>query len=841
MLFGASFEPVLSEGQRAFDSGDMAGALQAWTVGLRDAREAEDRAAELDFLLRLGAIHRRLGRVEVAERVLKAAKALVQTDAEKARLSLDTGSLHLATGDLKRAEAEFRTAFLTYQGANLPSGAGISALNLAVVRRVLSDPQGASKALTAADTLFSALNDQGSMVGVILERARLAQQGAKLSDALQHCEDAVGLALLSSEPELLTEAQLLRGALLRSLGRPAEARTSLLAGLKLAKSRKDVIAQARFHTALAGLALGTREGDALGHLRSAEAGFLAGGDRRGALEVAVNLAVIDGRAGALRSLVKRSDEVGDDRLVATVALNLAALGDPEMLKKAGKIVQRLGLSDLLWRYEFLAGRAALDAGKSKKGVELLQSAVQELERRRRSLERRDSQANRAFVVQHTAVYQALVDALLAEGDSTGAFMYAQRLQLHDLTPASQPELDGLADEEAFLTDELESAVDPEQQAALAAKLASLRVRFASAVDGLRSSYTDFDRAARMDPEDLEAIQAGLPEGVTVLQPLLFEDRLVLLVFRRDLLKAVQLPVDGAVVRKTISRLSRSLQAAHTRDLAWTQAQLDTLGGWFITPIADLLKGSDVLVMSTTGVLREVPFGLVRTEGRYLIEDHAVVSVTHVGSLAERNPSFRLKQEEVLLVGNPDGSLPGAEREVHDIASLLPGSDVLIGEQGSREAFLTEAAGKSVVHLATHGVIDREDPSSSYLVLSDDHLSYQEIPGLAGPLSNCRLVVLSACQSGLAVHAESPTDEGIVVSINGLAAQFRRAGVETLLASLWRVDDKATLSLMSGLYEELGSGVDIAQSLRRAQLRMLAQESTAHPWYWGAFVVVGDWR
>jgi len=121
------------------------------------------------------------------------------------------------------------------------------------------------------------------------------------------------------------------------------------------------------------------------------------------------------------------------------------------------------------------------------------------------------------------------------------------------------------------------------------------------------------------------------------------------------------------------------------------------------------------------------------------------------------------------------------------------------------------------------------------------LSYGEIPGLAPDLGSCRLVVLSACQSGLAVDGRQTADGGIVISINGLAAQFRRAGVETLVASLWRVDDVATLALMTAFYEELAAGSDVARALQRAQLSLLAAEPTAHPLYWSGFVVIGDWR
>ena len=524
--------------------------------------------------------------------------------------------------------------------------------------------------------------------------------------------------------------------------------------------------------------------------------------------------------------------------------NLAAEGDPSGLKTAGKLVDQLGLGELVWRHRYLSAKQALEDGKTGKAIGLLKEAVDELERRRRSLDDADSQP---FVTRHEDVYDLLIDTLLESGDSAAAFVYAQRLQLASAPPPNDPRLEALIAEEEFLSDHIAAARDPAQRAQLAERLGALRVEFASTVDTLRSTYEDFDRVVRVDPEDLEAIQSELPPGVTVLQPLLFEDRIALLLFSRDQLEAKQIDVVGADVRKTILRLSRSLQAAHTRDLEWTHKQAQALGDWFIAPVWDALKDTDVLVVSATGPLRELPFAMVRHDGKYLIEDMAVVGVTHVGSLAGKHARFKLSPDRVLLVGNPDGSLPGAETEIARIRTRIPTASALVGAQGTRPAFEQAVRGKQVVHLATHGVIDRDRPSDSYLVLHGDEesgrLSYKEIPGLAPVLSDCRLVVLSACQSGLAVDAKRPTDPegGIVVSINGLAAQFRRAGVETLIASLWRVDDSGTLALMTGLYDELASGGDVAISLQRAQLRLLADDATAHPWYWAAFVVVGDWR
>ena len=121
------------------------------------------------------------------------------------------------------------------------------------------------------------------------------------------------------------------------------------------------------------------------------------------------------------------------------------------------------------------------------------------------------------------------------------------------------------------------------------------------------------------------------------------------------------------------------------------------------------------------------------------------------------------------------------------------------------------------------------------------LTYGEIPGLAPYLSTARLVVLSACESGLPVKAPEAEGSEVAISINGLSAQFRRAGVETLVASMWKVDDEGTRRLMEGFYGNLAAGQDVAEALRNSQLSLLGDEELGHPWFWASFVVMGDWR
>jgi CHAT domain-containing protein len=99
-----------------------------------------------------------------------------------------------------------------------------------------------------------------------------------------------------------------------------------------------------------------------------------------------------------------------------------------------------------------------------------------------------------------------------------------------------------------------------------------------------------------------------------------------------------------------------------------------------------------------------------------------------------------------------------------------------------------------------------------------------------------LVVLSACETGL---GEIRGGEGII----GLTRAFQYAGARSVLASLWRVDDKATADLMERFYRHLRAGSPKDEALRAAQLEMLARPggSAAAPYFWASMQLFGDWR
>ena len=98
-----------------------------------------------------------------------------------------------------------------------------------------------------------------------------------------------------------------------------------------------------------------------------------------------------------------------------------------------------------------------------------------------------------------------------------------------------------------------------------------------------------------------------------------------------------------------------------------------------------------------------------------------------------------------------------------------------------------------------------------------------------------LVVLSACDTALGREVRG---EGLI----GLTQGFMAAGARSLIASLWQVPDRATAELMTQLYRYmLVDGLRPAEALRKAQLWSAAQPRFRDPYFWGGFVLVGDWR
>jgi CHAT domain-containing protein/Flp pilus assembly protein TadD len=192
-----------------------------------------------------------------------------------------------------------------------------------------------------------------------------------------------------------------------------------------------------------------------------------------------------------------------------------------------------------------------------------------------------------------------------------------------------------------------------------------------------------------------------------------------------------------------------------------------------------------------------------------------------------------------------GRLLSTRREAAGILALVPQRERMqaLDFDASRTTALRPELGEyRIVHFATHGMLNNIHPELSGLVLSlvdeagqqqDGFLRLQDIYNLK---LSADLVVLSACQTGLGKEIKG---EGLV----GLTRGFMYAGAPRIVASLWKVDDRATSELMKRFYQGLLGPERLrpAGALRQAQLFMWKQKQWRAPFYWAAFVLQGEWK
>ena len=284
----------------------------------------------------------------------------------------------------------------------------------------------------------------------------------------------------------------------------------------------------------------------------------------------------------------------------------------------------------------------------------------------------------------------------------------------------------------------------------------------------------------------------------------------------------------------------------------------------IRPIrAALPPRGRLLTIEPHGPLFRLSFAALLDEnGTYLIEKYplhytpaaAVLQFTATSRKSDQAGRFLLVADPSLSATAADSSplppLPGARREVQAIARLLqPGAaTVLAGAEATEERFRSLLNDKTVIHLATHGIIRDDQPLDSFLALGasgsgDGRLTAQSIYGLD---LQADLVVLSACRSGLG----KISGDGIV----GLARAFFYAGTSSVVATLWDVADEPAGRMMPQFYRALIRLPHKSRALRAAQLQLLrdlragrVRVATAdgevvlpeHPLFWAAYVLLGE--
>lgn len=256
--------------------------------------------------------------------------------------------------------------------------------------------------------------------------------------------------------------------------------------------------------------------------------------------------------------------------------------------------------------------------------------------------------------------------------------------------------------------------------------------------------------------------------------------------------------------------------------------------------ADLVSSEvTTLVFVLDGLLQNLPMAALHDGQHYLIEKYSI-ALTPGLQLLQPQPLER-QQLRGLIGGLSQArqgfsALPNVVTEIDQIESEIS-AQVLLNQAFTSTTFQEQIDSRafSIVHLATHGQFS-SSAEETFILTWDGQINVRQLDQLLQvreqeQLSPIELLVLSACETATG-------DRRAALGMAGVAV---RSGARSTLASLWSVNDRSTAVLMVEFYRELDNpSVTKAEALRRAQQVLLEQRQYEHPYYWAAFVLLGNW-
>ncbi|MBL1200609.1 MAG: CHAT domain-containing protein [Nostoc sp. GBBB01] len=300
------------------------------------------------------------------------------------------------------------------------------------------------------------------------------------------------------------------------------------------------------------------------------------------------------------------------------------------------------------------------------------------------------------------------------------------------------------------------------------------------------------------------------------------------------------------IEEVVSRLYENLQ----EDGSYEEVQQDgqKVYNWLIQPIEKELKDSKIknLIFVLDGALRKIPMASLYDGQQYLVEKYAVSLAL---GLQVREP-IALDRSKIKILAasltqplnNTEFSgfsrLANVEQEIKEIKKTGLAVNWIADREFTTKNFNKKlnSTNFDVVHLATHGLFSA-NRENTFVVTADGKLKIDEFDrlflnqGQKRDRRRIELLVLSACQ----------TATGNDQAVMGIAGTTVQAGASSAIASLWDLDDEASVPFIKEFYTHLGQpNISRAEALRLAQQVLLKNPKYDHPRYWAPYVLVGSW-
>lgn len=558
---------------------------------------------------------------------------------------------------------------------------------------------------------------------------------------------------------------------------------------------------------------------------------------------------------------------------------LYAQGSPEAaitaLEESARISRDMNDLRKLWQPLAVLGPIYQGQQRLADGVAALQESVKVLEQLSQRLAFGEG-AKDTFAKSdgRLETYEQLVSMLIQQGKTEEALSLLERTGLEAIRnnlagltiEFEDPEMTAALQDDKRRKQELaeldrqitaqKSKGDEQRQGELIGALEQRREvlakEYVAFVEGTVRQYPELDKhlTDSVNPGDFNRYRRAIPEDTAVLAYLVGNENTFIFTATRDSVGAVSIPVTSALINGLVNEIHGAISKPGTGAVRGTEgaasegadvdirAALNDLYHLLIEPIEGDIAGKKNLAIIPSGSLHKLPFQILADmdhDKPALVTNHTIfyTSKLDVFSFPPMGGGV-----DIVAFGNADETLDWAEREVNEIASLDPETQVFVKGEATESRVKHVPAEFNILHLATHGTLDYNNFQNSFLTLAPDaasnedgQLTIGEIWNIAG-LDNYRLVTLSACETAV----NDDIANGWPIS----PANAFLNHVPSVIASLWKVDDVATSLLMQRFYSNLES-MGTAEALQLAQLSLSQDENYSDPFYWAPFVVMGDWR
>jgi len=479
------------------------------------------------------------------------------------------------------------------------------------------------------------------------------------------------------------------------------------------------------------------------------------------------------------------------------------------------------------------------------------------------------------------IYNSLTDFYLKQGNKEQAFLLVEKsrardtkLNLHKLKLTNDlkdySELNNLIDIQWMINSGLYSQQETD----------SLNQVFSNIKSELVAKNTEVDKLLNQNqPSDIEQLQKGLSNDDHFLLIYVGQESISLFDLSQAGLSSKTITIERDSLLNMISSISPIYKSSMESEEIYVNEDLFSFNAlaaynFYKIIFQDFLSTipiNSTLILSLPAEMIKLPTEMLVTEWKenespyyyadkkFLLSDYQFVYSPSVSIYLTQKNKSQINHDKNLLVGNPyvDNSeltlsvrtglielnpskprsirlfpLRYSEEEINSIDETVDNNVILLSSSATESNFKADAPNSKIIHISSHSFLIKDQPLVMFSPQKDEKddgfLELGEIVQLG---LNSEMVVLSSCRSGL---GKVDAAEGII----GMQKAFFEAGSNSVVVSLWDVNDKYTAYFMKEFYKQLATGKSKSSALQGAKLEFINNYS-ANPYYWSAFVLSGN--